>query len=71
MNRLAEMVVMDGRCSSAAADFEAVAVNVRNRGVIGNADQRPSLQNALRFFPARLPGFLVFAQTPGIAGISP
>ena len=48
MNRLAEIVVTNRRNSSAVADFEAVAVNVRNRGVIGNADQHPSLQDALQ-----------------------
>jgi hypothetical protein len=57
MNRLAEIVVTDGRNSSNVADFEAVAVNVRNRGVIGNADQHPSLQDALQLLPASFRGF--------------
>src|ERR1035438_8386092 len=36
------------------ADLDAVAVDVRNRGVIGNADQYPSLQHAFQLFPASL-----------------
>ena len=56
MNRLAEIVVTDGRNSSDVADFEAVAVNVWNRGVIGNADRHPSLQDALQLLPASFQG---------------
>ena len=36
------------------ADLDAVAVDVRNRGVIGNADQYLSLQHAFQLFPASL-----------------
>jgi hypothetical protein len=36
------------------ADLDAVAVHIRNRGVIGNAERRPPLQHALWLFPARL-----------------
>ena len=47
MNRLVEIAVTE-KGSSDVADFDAVAVNVGNRGVIGNADQHPSLQDALQ-----------------------
>ena len=57
MNRLAEIAVTYDRHSSNVADFEAVAVNVRNRGVIGNADQHPSFQDTLQLFPASFQGF--------------
>jgi len=38
--------------SSDVANSKAVAVNVRKRGVIGNAEQHPSLQDDLQLFPA-------------------
>src|ERR1017187_10380385 len=46
----------NGRHSSDFADFEAVAVNLRNRRVIGDAEEYPSLQHALQLFPASLEG---------------
>jgi hypothetical protein len=46
----------NGRHSSDFADFKVLAVNVRNRGVIGNAEQYPSLQHAFQLFPASFQG---------------
>ena len=37
-------------------DLQAIAVDIRNRGVIGNADQHPSLEHALQLFTASLQG---------------
>ena len=39
------------------ANLDAVAAEVRNRGAIGNADQHPSLQDALQLIPASFQGF--------------
>ena len=46
----------NGRHSSDFADLKALAVNVRNRGVIGNAEEHPSLQHALQLLPAGFEG---------------
>src|ERR1035437_511332 len=46
----------NGRHSSDFADLKALAVNVRNRGVIGNAEEHPSLQYALQLLPAGFEG---------------
>ena len=56
----------NGRHSSDFADLKALAVNVRNRGVIGNAEEHPSLHSSRQ--ASRV---LAFAQTPGMAGTSP
>ena len=55
-NRLPTLDGTDGGHSSDFADFDAVTVNVRNRGVIGDAQKHPTFQNALQFFPAALHG---------------
>ncbi len=47
----------DGRQLSDFPDFDAVPVNLRNRGVIGNAEQHPSCKHALQFFTAGLESF--------------
>lgn len=44
----------DGGHSSDLADFDAATVNIRNRGVIGDAQKHPPLQHAFQFFPAVL-----------------
>src|ERR1035437_7766335 len=44
----------NGGHSGDLADLEAVAVDVGNRGVIGDAEHHPSLQHALQLFPASL-----------------
>src|ERR1017187_10046402 len=46
----------NGRHSSDFADLKALAVNVRNRGVIGNAEEHPSLQHTLQLLPAGFEG---------------
>src|ERR1035437_9572329 len=46
----------NGRHSSDFADLKALAVNVRNRGVIGNAEQHPSLEHTFQLFPAGFEG---------------
>src|SRR6266542_5770384 len=44
----------NGGHSDDFVDFDPVAVNVGNRGVIGDAEEQPSFQCAFQFFPAAL-----------------
>ena len=55
----------NGRHSSDFADLKALAVNVRNRGVIGNAEEHPSLQHAPPTPPGRLRGSWHSPRRPG------
>jgi len=46
-NQLSPFDRTKGRHSGDFTDFDAIAINLRNRGVIGDAEEQPSFQHAL------------------------